>query len=78
LQLWERWDAEGRQLVAPVLLYYEVTNALYRYRRMGLMSPASMRLALQTAPPLPLRLYQDAGLHRRAPDPAERFGLPAA
>ena len=77
LQLWERWDDEGRQPAAPALLYYEVTNALYRYRRMGLMSPASMRLALQAALSLPLRLYQDAGLHQRALDLAERFDLPA-
>ena len=77
LQLWERWDDEGRQPAAPALLYYEVTNALYRYRRMGLMGPVSMRLALQAALSLPLRLYQDAGLHRRALDLAERFDLPA-
>ena len=78
LQLWERWDAEGRQPAAPALLYYEVTNALYRYRRMGLMGPSSVRLVLQAALSLPLRLYQDAGLHRRALDLAERFDLPAA
>jgi predicted nucleic acid-binding protein len=78
LQLWERWDAEGRQLAAPALLYYEVTNALYRYRRMGLMGPSSVRLALQAALSLPLHLHQDVGLHRRALDLAERFDLPAA
>ena len=78
LQLWEQWDAEGRQLAAPALLYYEVTNALYRYQRMGVMSTSSVRAALQAALSLPLHLHQDAGLHRRALDLAERFDLPAA
>ena len=78
LRLWEQWDAEGRQLAAPALLYYEVTNALFRYQKMGLMGPSSVRLALQAALSLPLHLHQDAGLHRRALDLADRFGLPAA
>jgi len=78
LRLWERWDAEGRQVAAPALLFYEVTNALYRYQKMGLMGPSSVRLALQAALSLPLHLHQDAGLHRRALDLAERFSLPAA
>ncbi len=78
LRLWEQWDAEGRQLAAPALLYYEVTNALYRYQRMGLMSPTSVRLALQAALSLPFHLHQDAALHQRALDLAEQFGLPAA
>ena len=42
------------------------------------MGPSSVRLALQAALSLPLHLHQDAGLHRRALDLAERFDLPAA
>ena len=30
-QRWEAWEEQGTHLVAPTLLYYEVTNALYRY-----------------------------------------------
>jgi len=78
LRLWEQWDAEGRQLAAPALLYYEVTNALYRYQKLGLMSASSVRLALKAALSLPLRLHRDAGLHQQALDLAERFSLPAA
>ena len=77
-RLWERWDAERRQLTAPTLLYYEVTNTLYRYRRLGLMSTSSVRLALKVAFSLPLRLHGDVSLHRWAVDLAERFSLPAA
>jgi predicted nucleic acid-binding protein len=76
--LWEQWDAEGQQLAAPTLLYYEVTNALYRYRRQGLMSLVAVRLALKAAFSLPLHLYGEAALHQRALDMAERFSLPAA
>jgi predicted nucleic acid-binding protein len=76
--LWEQWDAEGQQLAAPTLLYYEVTKALYRYRRQGLMSLVAVRLALKAAFSLPLHLYGEAALHQRALDMAERFSLPAA
>jgi len=76
--LWEQWDAEGQQLAAPTLLHYEVTNALYRYRRQGWMSLVAVRLALKAAFSLPLHLYGEAALHQRALDLAERFSLPAA
>ena len=76
--LWEQWDAEHRQIAAPTLLYYEVSNALYRYQRAGMMSPEAVRLALEAAFALPVRLYGDEPLHRRALALAERFALPAA
>lgn len=76
-RLWEQWDAEGRHLAAPTLLYYEVTNALYQYQKRGLMSASSVRLALQAALSLPLRLHGEADLHQRALKLAERFSLPA-
>ena len=31
--LWNLWVAEGWWLIAPLLLRYEVTNALHRLRR---------------------------------------------
>ena len=77
-RLWEQWDAERRQLVAPTLLYYEVANVLYRYQKLGLMSASSVRLALKAALSLPLRLHRDASLHQRALDLADRFSLPTA
>lgn len=76
--LWEQWDAEHRHIAAPTLLYYEVSNALYRYQRAGMMSPEAVRLALGAAFALPVRLYGDEPLHRRALALAERFSLPVA
>jgi len=57
-QLWEQWDADTRKLAAPTLLYYEVTNALCRYRKLGLMSTSSVRLALRAALALPIELHR--------------------
>jgi predicted nucleic acid-binding protein len=76
-RMWEQWDAEKRQLAAPTLLYYEVSNALYRYQTQGFLSASAMRLALQAALSLPLSLYGEADLHWRALDLAARFSLPA-
>lgn len=75
---WEQWDADGRQLAAPTLLYYEVTNALYRYQIAGLLAAPSTQLALRAALALPIRLYSEAEIHQRAVRLAERFSLPAA
>ena len=77
--LWQRWDAEqGRPLAAPTLFFYEVTNALYRYQRSGVLSVASVRSALKAALALPLQLVGEAELHGRALGIAKRFSLPAA
>jgi len=76
--LWEQWAAERRQLAAPTLLHYEVSNALYRYQKLGLMSASAVQLALKAALALPLRLFGDAELHWRALELAERLALPAA
>ncbi len=38
-RLWEGWDADGRPVTAPTLLYYEVTNGLFQYQKLGLLTP---------------------------------------
>lgn len=75
---WELWDGENRLVAAPKLLFYEVSNALYRYQRAGMMSGEAVRLALRAALSLPLRLHGEPELHTRALDLAERFSLAAA
>jgi predicted nucleic acid-binding protein len=77
-QYWDRWVAEGRRVAAPSLLYYEVTNALYRYQKMGLTSASATQMAQKAAFSLPIRLFGDADLHRRALELAGRLDLPAA
>jgi len=77
-RLWEGWGDTRRQVTAPHLLYYEVTNALYRYQQMGLMTESSVRAALEAALALPLDLCGEDNLHQHALDLARRFSLPAA
>jgi predicted nucleic acid-binding protein len=77
-QLWARWGAEGRNLAAPNLLPYELANALYRYQRQGWLSREAVRLALDAALALPVRLYGDADLYRKALELAGQFSLPSA
>jgi len=76
--LWERWQKEGQQLVAPVLLRYEVTNALYRYQKAGMISGDATMEALNAAFALPIQFYNDLELHKSALAMAGHFGLPAA
>jgi len=52
--------------------------ALYRYQKQGLLSASAVRLALEAALSLPLRLHGESDLHWQALDLAERFSLPAA
>jgi len=76
--LWDGWERDGQSIAAPTLLFYEVSNALHRYRRADMLSGAAVRMGLQAALALPVRLYGEAELHRRALDLADRLGLPAA
>jgi len=74
---WEQWETDGRQFTAPPLLYNEVTNAVYQYQRRGLISPESVRLALDAAQDLPIHLQGKGDLHGLALGIAQRFSLPA-
>jgi predicted nucleic acid-binding protein len=76
-QLWESWISHEYRPVAPSLLYYEVTNALYRYQKSGLIRPETIQNALDTALALPVQLISDANLHRQARIVADRYRLPA-
>jgi len=77
-RLWEQWEADGRQLAAPTLLYHEVTNALHRYQHLGLMSASSVQLALRAALALRVRVHGEVDLHWRALELAKQLSLPAA
>lgn len=76
--LWARWDAEGAEIHAPTLLFYEVSNALYRYLRAGVLSRNAIDGALDAALTLPVQLHGDAYLHGEAVDLAARLRLGAS
>jgi predicted nucleic acid-binding protein len=77
-QLWDQWIQQGQKVAAPSLLRYELTNALYRYQRHGMLNSVAVRRSLRAALALPIDLRSDASLHERAMDLAGRFQLPAA
>jgi len=72
------WVSDARPILAPTLLYFEVSNALHRYRRHGLLTSAAAEEALAAALALPIRLHAEPRLHRQALQMAERFNLAAA
>jgi predicted nucleic acid-binding protein len=76
--LWAQWNERRQPMAAPALLPYEVTNALYRYQKLGYMTAESARSALKAALALPVRFYPDLELHEDARRLAERFSLPSA
>ena len=76
-RLWSDWQQAGREILAPSLLLYELTNALYRYQRAGVASPVLMQEALSLALSLPIRLHSEPELHQEAMNWAARLGLPA-
>lgn len=77
VELWKEWHEAGQSLVAPTLLYYEVSNALHRYVAYGELLPEEAAEALEAALGLDINLYGNADLHRRALELADRFSLPA-
>ena len=75
--LWRQWDGDTRQVAAPTLLHYEVSNALYLYQRLERLSEVAVKRALEAALALPVKLYGTKNLHRRAVEMAIGYGLKA-
>jgi len=74
---WLTWLDGSRPLVAPTLLYYEVSNAIHRYLVHGYLLPQAADEALIAALSLDISLYEDQDLHHRSLKLARRFSLPA-
>lgn len=78
LALWQRWLDEGREVVAPRLLSYEVTAVLRRKVVRGLLALAEARGALEAALALPIMLFDQPGLSQQAFELATRLNRPTA
>lgn len=76
-RLWQSWVDDDVRLVAPTLLFYEVTNGLYRQQRNKVLSPETIEKALELALDLPINLVNEANLHLRAREIAVKYNLPA-
>ena len=75
--LWQAWIADEVSLVAPSLLFYEVTNALYQQQRNKALSPETIWETLELSLDLPITLVNEKNLHLKARELAMRFNLPA-
>jgi len=74
-EAWQRWVQDECQIVAPMLIHYEVTSAIYRKAFQGLISSEDALKAVEqylalnirkTDPEeLPLRAFDLAGMLKR-------------
>jgi len=76
-KLWKKWMVEEVNLVAPSLLFYEVTNALYQQQRNNILSADMIWETLELSLELPITLVNEADLHLKAREIAMRYNLPA-
>jgi predicted nucleic acid-binding protein len=78
VDLWLSWLDSGRQVCAPWLLVYEVTNALYRGARARHTGLQPLAASLEELGQMKLELVSDLTLSRRAAEMAWTLDLPAA
>ncbi|MDJ1176778.1 type II toxin-antitoxin system VapC family toxin [Roseofilum capinflatum] len=76
--LWEEWQAADKQIIAPTLFYYEITNAIYRMGRAGQLQEDEVQTALEDVFNLRISIKSDLQLHFQAVALAQQFDLPAA
>ena len=76
--LWKSWQEDRVTIIAPALLLYEVTNALYQQQRQNMLSLKAVNLMIETARLLPVRLDTDSNLQVLAHRLATELSLPAA
>lgn len=76
--LWRGWQNEGREIVAPSLLRFEVTSVLRKHVVRGLRTAAESRQALELALAFEIQYMEPANFHLRAFELADRLGRPAA
>ena len=74
---WNEWTEAGKQIAAPTLLYYEVTDALYQYQKHQFLTSEVVEQALAASLSLPIHLHGDPALHQLARKFAQRFSLQA-
>lgn len=76
--LWRTWRHERRPVLAPSLLFYEITNVLHRYLRHGHLEAPEARGLVAIAEAFRIERIDDSNLHERALTLASELDLPAA
>jgi predicted nucleic acid-binding protein len=77
LKLWDNWEQNQTQIIAPTLLYYEVTNVFYRMQLAKQLLNTEAQESLNNALNLSIQFYGDRQLHEQAWKIAQQFNLPA-
>lgn len=78
LALWGEWLNEDREIIGPYLFSFEVTSAIWRKAKRGLMGVEEAREAIRGALMLGVRLLHPSNISLKAFDLAARFDRPAA
>ena len=76
-ELWNQWQESGDRIIAPALIYYEVSNALHRSTVAGQLRSEQAEQALEDALSLDITIYGDLAMHRCALNLASSLQLPA-
>lgn len=74
--LWDRWEKEDRPILAPSLLFYDISNILSAYVRQGVLSPRTVQAVLQASRALPIQLVDGPEVQVKALQLSERYNLP--
>ncbi len=74
--LWERWEREDKRILAPTLLFYDISNILSAYVRQGVLSVRTVQAILASCRSLPVHLVDEPDLHIHALQMSERYVLP--
>ncbi len=74
---WDKWVESSCQIIAPSLLFYEVTNALYRSARAEYFSKEVAQELLEVGLDLGILLLGNDDLHKQAFEVAQRYSLTA-
>jgi predicted nucleic acid-binding protein len=74
--LWDRWEREDRQIWAPSLLFYDISNILSSYIRQGVLSPRTVQAILAASHSLPIHLVDEPDIQAGALRLSERYNLP--
>ena len=76
--LWDEWQKQSDQIIAPTLFGYEVTNVFHRMSVAGQILPEEAEQLLEEALNLGIILYGDRDLHKQAMALTKSLNLPAA
>ena len=78
LNLWDRWTSDRAEIIAPSLLRYEVTNAMYRSAAAGIVSETEARSIISSMDRLQIKYFDSVSLNVAAFEIARTLRLKAA